>query len=55
MTDIGNHLIAALGLHKPEERTEVMAILADADILPKDLARQLRTAIAMRWCTAILR
>jgi uncharacterized protein YutE (UPF0331/DUF86 family)/predicted nucleotidyltransferase len=48
MTDIGNHLIAALGLRKPEERTEVMAILADADILPKDLARQLRTAIAMR-------
>jgi len=48
MTDIGNHLIAAVGLRKPKDRGEIMLILAEADIIGEPLARRLVEAVAMR-------
>ena len=48
MTDIGNHLIAALTLRKPVDRTEVFDILCEAEILPPSVANAVRGAPAMR-------
>lgn len=48
MTDIGNHVIAALNLKKPRERGEVLTILAEARIIPPALAGQLQQAIGLR-------
>ncbi len=48
MTDIGNHLIAAVGLRKPKDRGEIMLILAEAGIIDELLARRLVEAVAMR-------
>ena len=48
MTDIGNHLIAALGLQRPVDRTEAFDILCDAEILPPSVASGVRGAPAMR-------
>ncbi len=48
ITDIGNHLIAALNLRKPKGRGEVVTILAEAGIIPPELAGQLERAIGLR-------
>lgn len=48
ITDIANHLVAALNLRKPEDRSELMAILAEAGIIPQDLATSLAQAIGLR-------
>lgn len=48
VTDIGNHLIAALGLRKPQERAEIVAILAENGIIPQPLAERLRQAVGLR-------
>jgi hypothetical protein len=48
MTDIGNHLIAAVGLRKPKDRGEIMLILAEEGIIDEPLARRLVEAVAMR-------
>ena len=34
--DIGKHLIAAMGLRTPEDYSDIMVILAEAGILPKE-------------------
>lgn len=48
ITDIGNHLVAALNLRKPEERGELMTILGEAGIVPFELAVSLRRALGLR-------
>lgn len=48
VTDIGNHLIAALNLRKPKARGEVVMILAEAGIISARLADQLEQAIGLR-------
>lgn len=48
ITDIANHLVAALNLRKPEDRGELMTILAEAGIIPHDLAASLAKAIGLR-------
>ncbi|MFQ5882160.1 MAG: HepT-like ribonuclease domain-containing protein [Candidatus Methylomirabilales bacterium] len=48
VADIGNHLIAALNLRKPKARGEVVTILAEAGIIPTELARHLAQAIGLR-------
>jgi len=48
MSDIANHLIAATGLRKPQERGEAFTILAEAGILPQALAQELVEAVGMR-------
>lgn len=48
ITDIGNHLIAALCLRKPADRAEVFDILCQAGILPEPVADRMREAMAMR-------
>jgi uncharacterized protein YutE (UPF0331/DUF86 family) len=48
MTDIGNHLIAALSLKKPGDRAEIFTILAQAGIIPEALAKELIKAVGMR-------
>lgn len=48
VTDIGNHLIAALNLRRPTERTDVPAILGEAGIIPEALAVKLQQAIGLR-------
>jgi len=48
MTDIGNHIIAAMALRKPRDRREIMTILAEAGIIPGPLGERLGAAQAMR-------
>jgi uncharacterized protein YutE (UPF0331/DUF86 family) len=48
MSDIANHIIAATGLRKPQERGEAFTILAEAGILPQGLAQELVEAVGMR-------
>jgi uncharacterized protein YutE (UPF0331/DUF86 family) len=48
ITDIGNHLIAAMGLGKPEERADIPALLAKAGIIPSELAKRLTEAVKMK-------
>jgi uncharacterized protein YutE (UPF0331/DUF86 family)/predicted nucleotidyltransferase len=48
VTDIANHLVAALGLGQPKERADAITMLAREEVLPDDLARNLKTAIGMR-------
>ncbi len=48
MTDIGNHLIAALGFRKPHERVEIVMILAENGIISQPLAERLRQAVGLR-------
>ncbi|MFQ5615255.1 MAG: HepT-like ribonuclease domain-containing protein [Anaerolineales bacterium] len=48
MSDIAHHIIAATGLPKPRRRGESLIILANAGILPSDLADRLRQAVSMR-------
>lgn len=48
MTDIGNHLIAAVGLRKPGDRDEIMLILAEAGIISEPLARRLVKTVGLR-------
>jgi uncharacterized protein YutE (UPF0331/DUF86 family)/predicted nucleotidyltransferase len=48
MTDIANHLVAALGLRKPRDRGDLFMILSEEDILDETLARRLAAAIGLR-------
>ncbi len=48
VADIGNHLVAALGLRRPGERGEIPEILGQAEIIPEEIAGRLRRALAMR-------
>jgi uncharacterized protein YutE (UPF0331/DUF86 family)/predicted nucleotidyltransferase len=48
VADIGNHVIAAVGLGTPQTREEIMRILGRADIVPPDLAERLGLALKMR-------
>ena len=41
LLDIGQMIIAGLGLHKPERHQEIIDILADAAIISHDLAERL--------------
>jgi uncharacterized protein YutE (UPF0331/DUF86 family)/predicted nucleotidyltransferase len=48
MSDIANHIVAATGLRKPQERGEAFTILAEAGILSQTLAQELVEAVGMR-------
>jgi len=48
VTDICNHLVAAMGLEKPKERREAPLVLSKHGILPVALAEQLAEAVSMR-------
>lgn len=48
VTDIGNHLVAALSLRKPEDRGDTMRILAAEGFVEQELAERLVAAIGMR-------
>jgi len=48
MTDIGNHIIAACGFRKPQERSEIMAILAEEGVISQDLSKRLAEAVRLR-------
>ncbi|MBI3914028.1 MAG: DUF86 domain-containing protein [Chloroflexi bacterium] len=48
MMDIANHLVAALGLHKPQERRDAFIELAREGILKMDLAERLADSVGMR-------
>jgi len=48
MTDIGNHLVAAMGFRSPQDRGDIFAILAEEGILSTALAGRLATAVGMR-------
>jgi uncharacterized protein YutE (UPF0331/DUF86 family)/predicted nucleotidyltransferase len=48
IADIGNHVIAAVGLGTPQTREEIMHILGRAGVLPLDLAERLGLALKMR-------
>jgi len=48
MTDIGNHLVAAMGFRSPQDRGDIFAILAEEGILSTALAGRLVTAVGMR-------
>lgn len=48
MSDIANHIIAATGLRKPQNRGEAFTILASAGILSTELAQRLVKAIGVR-------
>ena len=48
MTDIANHLVAALGLRKPRDRGDLFLILGEEDILDETLARRLAAAVGLR-------
>jgi uncharacterized protein YutE (UPF0331/DUF86 family) len=48
IADIGNHIIAAMALRKPRDRRDIMAVLAEAGVIPKPLGERLGKAQAMR-------
>ncbi len=48
MTDIGNHLVAALGLREPRDRSDIMVALGEAGIIPAPLAKRLAVAVGLR-------
>ena len=48
MTDIANHLVAALGLRKPRDRGDLFSILGEEDILDHTLAQRLAEAVGLR-------
>jgi len=48
MTDIANHLVAALGLRKPRDRGDLFLILSEENILDEALARRLAAAVGLR-------
>lgn len=48
VTDIGNHLVAALSLRKPEDGGDTMRILAAEGFVEQELAERLVAAIGMR-------
>ena len=48
MTDIGNHLIAAMGFRSPQDRGDIFIILAEEGILSNTLAERLVTAVGVR-------
>ncbi len=48
MADIGNRIIAAMALRKPKDRRDIMAVLAEAGVISKPLAKRLGEAQAMR-------
>lgn len=48
MTDIANHLVAALGLRKPRDRGDLFLILGEEGILDRALSRRLGAAVGLR-------
>lgn len=48
MTDIANHLVAALGFRKPRDRGDLFLILSEEGILNETLARRLAAAVGLR-------
>jgi uncharacterized protein YutE (UPF0331/DUF86 family) len=46
--DIGNHIIAAVGLGTPQTREEILRILGRAGVVPPELAERLGLALKMR-------
>ncbi|MDA8336652.1 MAG: DUF86 domain-containing protein [Peptococcaceae bacterium] len=46
--DIGNHLIADLGLREPETYKDIMVILTEAGYLPKEKIRQFKDMAGFR-------
>ncbi|MDA8336649.1 MAG: DUF86 domain-containing protein [Peptococcaceae bacterium] len=46
--DIGNHLIADLGLREPENYKDIMVILTEAGYLPKENVRQFKDMAGFR-------
>jgi uncharacterized protein YutE (UPF0331/DUF86 family) len=48
MTDIANHLVAALGLRKPRDQGDLFLILGEEGILDRALSRRLGTAVGLR-------
>ena len=48
MTDIANHVVAALGLGRPKDRGDLFAMLAQEGIVEGSLARRLAAATGLR-------
>ena len=48
VSDIGNHIIAAVGLGRPQTREEIARILGRERVIPTDLAESLTSALSMR-------
>jgi uncharacterized protein YutE (UPF0331/DUF86 family)/predicted nucleotidyltransferase len=48
MTDVANHLVAALGLGRPKDRGDLFQMLAQEGILEGELARRLAAAVGLR-------
>ena len=48
MSDIANHLVAALGFRKPRDRRDLFLILGEEDILDEPLARRLAAAVGLQ-------
>lgn len=46
--DIGNHIIATVGLQQPDEQRKVFLILAEAGYLDSDYANQMSQMVAFR-------
>jgi uncharacterized protein YutE (UPF0331/DUF86 family) len=46
--DIGNHIIASEGLRTPLDYRDVAEVLAEADVINKDLAERLKLMISFR-------
>jgi len=46
--DIGNHIIASLGLRRPEEYKDVFEILEENGIIPKPLSKRLQNMARFR-------
>jgi uncharacterized protein YutE (UPF0331/DUF86 family) len=48
LLDIGNHIIADQGLRKPDTYAEILEILAENKIIPRNLYRELEGMAAFR-------
>ncbi|MFO7982658.1 MAG: DUF86 domain-containing protein, partial [Desulfuromonadales bacterium] len=48
MLDIGNHVISDRGYPKPESYADIFRILADRDVIPRDLCEELVGMAAFR-------
>ena len=46
--DVANHIIAALGLEVPQKQSEVFPILAQANIIPRELAERMAGLVGFR-------
>jgi uncharacterized protein YutE (UPF0331/DUF86 family) len=48
LLDIGNHVISDRGYSKPESYADIFRILADKDVIPRDLCEELMGMAAFR-------